>query len=232
MEIDHLHLRTASLSDLRAFYADTFECPVTKADSTEFTVRMGTTAVTFSAVTDRSKPFYHFAINIPPNQFDDAVTWLADRVELLVDPETGERKIFSELFNSHQVYCLDPANNIVELIARHDLSNDAERSFGSGSFRQVSEIGFPVSDNRHAVQAIGDIVEVSLYNGDDVSTVPNDQNFTAVGDDYGMFIVVQRGRQWFLPQNQAAEVYPITIGTSEATSEYTFPDLPYRIYPA
>lgn len=232
MKIDHLQLKTTRLSALRAFYTDTFDCSVTTGNSEAFTVEIGTTEVTFSAVDDGSDPFYHFAINIPQNQFDDATTWLADRVDLLVDADTGEREFFSESWNTHQVYCLDSADNIVELIARHDLANDAERPFGSENFRRVSEIGLPVPDNRHAVRVIGDNAGVSLYSGDDTSTVPEDESFTAVGDDYGMFIVVEQGRQWFPTRNQAAEVHPITVGLSDATGEYTFPDLPYRIYPS
>lgn len=232
MEINNIHLKTAHLNDLREFYADTFDCPITNPHAEEFTVKIGTTDVTFSEADDGTNPFYHFAINIPQNQFDDAVTWLSDRVELLSYQETGDQEFFSEDWNTHQVYCLDPADNIVELIARHDLSNDSERPFGSESFLQISEIGLPVPDNRHTVQAIGDNVEVSLYNGDDTSTVPEDESFTAVGDDYGMFIVVEQGREWFPTRNQAAEVYTITVGISEATGEYTFPNLPYRIYPS
>jgi catechol-2,3-dioxygenase len=96
MEIDTLHLRTAHLSALRTFYADTLDCSVTNADANEFTIEIGTTDVMFSAVDDGSAPVYHFAINIPQNQFADAVTWLSDRVELLSDAENGEQEIFFE----------------------------------------------------------------------------------------------------------------------------------------
>lgn len=82
---------------------------------------------------------YHFAINVPQNQFEDAVTWLSDRVELLSDTETGDSEIFFEDWNAHAVYCLDPAGNLLELIARHDLSNDSDRPFGSENFLEVSE---------------------------------------------------------------------------------------------
>lgn len=232
MEFDHIHFKTVHLSALRAFYTDTFECPVTNVTPEEFTVNFGATAVTFTETDDGSDPFYHFAINVPQNQFDDAATWLADRVELLTESETGDRMFVGELFNSQQVYCHDPAGNIVELIARHDLSNDSDSPFSSESFREVSEIGLPVPDNKHAAQAIGNHVTVSLYNGDDVSAVTDDDQFTAIGNDRGTFIVVRQGRPWFPTRSQAAEVFPIAVGISEATSEYTFPGLPYRIFPS
>jgi hypothetical protein len=232
MELNHIRFKTAHLGDLRAFYADTFDCPVTNSLSDEFTVKIGTTDITFAAVDDGSDPFYHFAINIPQNQFNDAATWLADRVELLADPETGTRKFSSESSPYSQVYCLDPADNIVELIARHELSNDAERPFDSESFSQVSEIGLTVSDKERTVRSLTENIGVSLRDNADPSTITNNEDITPVGDDHGVFIVVQQGRQWFPTRNKAAEVYPITVGISKATSEYTFPDHPYRIYPS
>lgn len=231
MEIDNLHLRTAHLSDLRTFYADTLDCPVTNADAGEFTIEIGTTDVTFSGIDDRSDPSYHFAINIPQNQFDDARTWLSDRVELVSDAETGEHEIFFEDWNAHAIYGLDPANNLFELIARHDLSNDSDRLFGSEHFRRVSEIGLPVPNVRRAVEAIKDNVGVSLRNNR-ATAITDDASFAAVGDDHGLFIVVEEGRGWFPIRNQAAEVYPVTIGISDTTTEYAFPNLPYRIFPS
>lgn len=229
MEIDHLQLKTAHLSDLKSFYTDIFACPVTTVTSGEVTVEIGTTTITFSEVNDGSDPFYHFAINIPQNQFDDAVTWLADRAELLADPKTGDRDFHSENWNSHQIYCLDPADNIVELIARHGLFNDAECPFGSESFLEVSEIGLPVPDKEPAVRALTENIDVSLRDDYEASMIANDEDITPVGDDHGLFIVVKQGRRWFPTRNQPAEVYPIIVGIDETTGEYTFPDLPYRI---
>jgi catechol-2,3-dioxygenase len=231
MEIDNIQLKTAHLNDLKAFYADTVECPITPTHADEFTVQIGTTAVTFSKAADGTDPFYHFAIDIPRNQFDDAVTWLADRVELLSDPETGEREFISGDNKYQQVYCLDPADNILELIARHNLSNDSERPFGSENFRNVSEIGLPVPAVKRAVEALNDTVGVSPRDSR-VAEIPGDATFAAVGTDPGVFIVVTDGRVWFPTRNQAAEIHPVTIEISDTTNEYVFPNLPYRISPS
>lgn len=234
MEIHDIHLKTAHLTDLKTFYLDTFDCPITKSHTDEFTVQFGATDVVFSAADDGTDPSYHFAINIPQNQFDDAVTWLSDRVDLLADADTSEHEIFFEDWNAHAVYGLDPADNLLELIARHDLSNDSDRSFGSENFRRVSEIGMPVPNVRRAVEALRNNVGVSLR--DNRATVlTDDASFAAVGDDHGLFIVVEEGRGWFPvrnPRNQAAAVYPVTVGIPNMTTEYTFPHLPYRIVPS
>lgn len=220
MEIDHLQLKTSRLSDLRAFYTDTFGCSVTNINSGGFTVEIGTTDVTFSEVDDGTDPSYHFAINIPQNQFDDAVTWLSDRVEPLSDAETDEREVSFEEWNAHAVYGLDPADNLLELIARHDLSNESDRPFGSENFRRVSEIGLPVPSVRRAVEAIRDNVGVSLRNNH-AAAITDDDSFAAVGDDHGLFIVVEKDRGWYPTRNQPAEVYPVSVGISDTTTKYT-----------
>ena len=231
MKITNVHLKTAHLNDLKEYYADTVECPITNTDVREFTVTIGTTDIVFSEADDGSDPFYHFAINVPQNQFEDSVAWLSDRVELLSDAETGDSEIFFEDWNAHAVYCLDSAGNLLELIARHDLSNDSARPFGSENFLEVSEIGLPVPNVKRAVEAIGDNVGVSLRNNH-AATITDDTSFAAVGDDHGLFIVVEDGREWFAARNQTAEVYPVTVRISNTTTEYAFPDLPYRISPS
>ncbi len=234
MKIDNIHLKTAHLTDLKTFYTDTVECSLTNLSANEFTVHIGATDVIFSEVRDGTDPSYHFAINVPQNQFADAVTWLSDRVELLADPETGNQEIFFEEWNAHAVYGLDPGNNLLELIARHDLSNDADRPFGSDSFQRVSEIGLTVPNVRRAVEAISNNVGVTLRKNHP-APITDDTSFAAVGDDHGLIIVVEEGRGWFpvpTSRNQAATAYPVSIGTTETTNEYVFSKLPYQIVPS
>ncbi len=161
MKIDDLHLKTAHLTELKTFYTDTMECSLANSSANRFTVTIGATDVTFSESHGGNDPSYHFAITVPQNQFADAVTWLSDRVELLTNPETGEQEIFFEDWNAHAVYGLDPANNLFELIARHDLSNDSDRPFGSDSLLRVSEIGLAVPNVGRAVEAISNTVGVT-----------------------------------------------------------------------
>jgi catechol-2,3-dioxygenase len=234
MKIDDIHLKTAHLNDLKTFYTDTFDCSITNLSANEFTVHIGATDVTFSETTDGTDPSYHFAINVPQNQFADAVTWLSDRVELLADADTGDHEHFFEDWNAHAVYGLDPANNLLELIARHDLTNDSDRPFGSENFHRISEIGLSVPNVRRAVEALRNNVGVTLRKNH-TAPITDDTSFAAVGDDHGLFIVIEEGRGWFpvrTSRNQAAAAYPVIIGTSETTKEYAFPNLPYQIIPS
>ena len=48
-------------------------------------------------------------------------------------------------WNADALYFLDPAGNVVELIARHSLPNASDAPFGPDAFLEVSEVGMPVA---------------------------------------------------------------------------------------
>jgi hypothetical protein len=73
---------------------------------------------------------YHFAFNIPENQIRSAKEWLMPRTVLLKD-EQGNDYFQHSGWNSEAVYFKDPAGNILEFIARHDLSNAVDGDFDS-----------------------------------------------------------------------------------------------------
>lgn len=224
MRIDRLHLQTAHLEALSEFYAEKFELDVRSVEDDSVVVAFGETSVVFEPSPTGTNPYYHFAITVPSNRFDDAVAWLTDRVEPLTDPDTGEQTFFFEFMNAHAVYCLDPAGNVVELIARHDLP-DAAGAFDAGRFRRVSEIGLPTPAVPRTVEALEDAVGATRW---DEST----DEFAVVGDDEGLFIVVETGRPWYPTDTRASDRFPVTVVTSDAVDVRTFETLPYRIEPA
>ena len=55
-------------------------------------------------------------------------------------------------------------------------------------------------------------------------------HFTALGDDYGLFIVVKQGRAWFGAEDKHADLYPLAMTLHGVTEKLVkLPDLPYRI---
>src|ERR1044071_4210073 len=85
---------------------------------------------------------YHFAFNIPENQYHTAKNWISSRIPLLKD-KTGKEDFASESWNSDSIYFLDASGNILEFIARHNLQNATDGSFDSSQILNVSEIGLP-----------------------------------------------------------------------------------------
>jgi hypothetical protein len=118
----------------------------------------------------------HFAINVPPQRFEEAVEWARERAELVEDD------VPFEAWRARSAYFFDSGGNIVELIAR-------ERAPGEELFLEISEVGLPVGDVGAAVDWLESELGLPYFSG-------NRRDFAAVGDDRGLFIVVPVGRPW------------------------------------
>ena len=207
MHIDTLELLAPDLAALHAFYAATFGLPAEQtADS--LTIQVGGTRLTFAQAPAGWTERYHYAINIPENQFAAAKAWLAARVPLVTDAD-GTDTFFSTDWNADLCYYLDPAGNIGELIARHTLACASDAPFGPASLLTVSEIGLPTPDVPATVADLTAHLGVATY-GETSDT------FTPVGDEQGLFIVVRAGRIWFPDTGIPANPLPFTVTVRNA----------------
>ncbi|NJL28937.1 MAG: hypothetical protein HC897_14130 [Thermoanaerobaculia bacterium] len=171
---------------MQAFYARTLGLEVTPSDDRKsFAVTAGESVLEF--VEDSSQDAsYHFAFNVPENQFAQAKRWLAARTPLLRDSETGEDELFFESWNAHAVYFADPAGNIGELIARHTLPIRREGEFAPAQLLHVSEIGLVAPDPDRLARQL--IAEFGLSKYGPTSFF--------VGDELGLFVLPPVGRPW------------------------------------
>ena len=128
----------------------------------------------------------HFAVNVPPQRFEEAVDWARKRVELVDDD------VPFPAWRARSAYFFDPGGNIVELIAR-------ERAPGDELFLEISEVGLPVADVGAAVEWLEEELGLPHFSG-------NRRDFSAVGDDRGLFIVVPVGRPWLFTEEPAPDV--------------------------
>lgn len=228
MIITQLALRTASLTALRTFYNQRLDLPITDVRSSKFTIDIGKTCLTFSEATGGTDPFYHFAVNIPRNQFTSAKEWLANRVELL-RTEDGEDEFTFEFMNAKAVYFIDPAGNIVELIARQNLSNDSAQPFCEDEFLEISEIGLPVREVLSTARELETNLDIPLYEGYSEDFESSSQ-FTCMGDDHALLILVPIERPWFPTETQEAETHPTEVVlTGDRATQYEFSQLPYQL---
>ena len=127
----------------------------------------------------------HFAVNVPPGRFDEAVAWARERATLIQDD------VPFALWRARAAYYFDPAGNLVELIAR-------ERAPGDELLIEVSEVGLPVADVGAAVEFLEDELGLPHFSGDR-------EGFSAVGDDRGLFILVPVGRPWLFTDRPATD---------------------------
>jgi catechol-2,3-dioxygenase len=127
----------------------------------------------------------HFAVNVPPQRFEEAVAATRERVELLHDD------VPFPSWRARSAYYYDPGGNIVELIAR-------EGAPGTELVLGISEVGLPVDDVGAAVAFLEAELGVPHFDGDR-------RSFSAVGDDDGLFIVVPVGRPWLFTDRPASD---------------------------
>jgi hypothetical protein len=132
----------------------------------------------------------HFAINV--GRFDDAVDWARGQE----GAEFVEADVPFPHWRARAAYYYDPAGNLVELIAR-------ERAPGEGLLLEVSEVGLPVADVGAAVGFLETELGLSHFSGDR-------ENFSAMGDDHGLFILVPVGRHWRFTDRPASDA-PVRV---------------------
>ncbi len=140
-------------------------------------------------------------------KFEEAFQWLQGRVQLLWLDDY--KSYIADFVNWHarSAYFLDPAGNILELIARFDLNDEASEIFSSMQFRNISEIGLVFPD-----EGFGKNVDELLnnYKLQYFSKQPPLLHFRAIGDDEGLFIVVPENRNWFSTK-MASGIFPIEV---------------------
>ena len=221
---------SAPLNLMKEFYHGMLDFPVSREASNHISFQAGSTNLTFVKTTQRSaEPAYHFAFNIPENKVLSARNWQAERTSLIVphqphlhDPRFPEDIVHFSHWNAHSVFFYDPAENVVEYIARHDLNNSAEGPFTTNEILYASEIGFVVDDVR---QTAGDLSKASglqQYRG-------GSPQFTAIGDEHGLLLVMKRGRKAF-GQGKARDVFPTqAVIRGGRNGKYEIPGYPHQI---
>lgn len=192
-------LTAAPLDEMKAYYRDRLDFAVLAERDDELTVRGGLTIITFvTAPPEYGRPFYHFAFNIPEQKILAARAWQLERTPLfdtpdnLRDPDYPNDVRHFRSWNAHSVFFFDPAENVLEYIARHDLPATREQGttgdgFDVADILYASEIAF-VSDD--VIATAGELAanhEVKPYR-------PGNEQFHAMGDEEGLLLVFARGR--------------------------------------
>jgi len=224
-------LSAAPLAAMKDFYHQSLGLRV-EEKSERLTVHAGKTRLMFrKAPADAGKPFYHFAFNIPENKIVAAHRWQKERTPLLPIPKRLQDSKFPDEvvdyshWNAHSIFFFDPAGNVVEYIARHDLGNAAPGEFRSEDILYASEIAFVVDDVAATATKLRQFAGVDQYRG------ASDQ-FAAIGDEQGLLLVMKRGRviSFDAPEKKAVSIFRTTaVVRGDRPTRYLVPDFPYEI---
>lgn len=199
MKINELHLESSNLEDLFDFYAGKLEMPAA-LHGDQLLVRTANTRLFFhKSAEDR---LYHFALNIPKNKIESCHQWLKSRTDIL--PFEGEEIIHHENWNSHAVYAFDASKNIIEFITRPTVEEGADQDLfdPTEDVLNVSEIGLVV-DSIPVVRETVQGAEIDRFSG-------SDEYFSAFGSEEGLFITLDKQKDFWLPTDIKPEPFPFT----------------------
>jgi hypothetical protein len=195
--------------ELRNFYMDRLELDAEDRDggSGLVAVRVGSGILRFSEADPDAAPFYHFAFLVPGDRFEEAQSWLAERAQLLPDPETGNVIFDFDNWSALACYCLDPVGNIVELIAHRGVSETkTQQPFRGSDLVGFSELGLVVPDKAASAAELEQERRLHVWDGE----VNHPQRLAFVGERGRTFILSPIGRGW-LPTDRPAEMHPLRV---------------------
>ena len=221
MKIHEIYLQTSKSDELKAFYSRIIGLETNKDAQGNIVIATEKTRIVFETA-EKEDPFYHFAFNIPSNKINEAYNWLKQRVELLWLTDYKSYIADFSNWNAKSVYFIDPAGNIVELIARFDLHDNETAVFSAKQIRNVSEIGLvlPEATYENDIAAILSSYELSYF-----IKQPLLEKFRAIGDDEGLFVCVPENRAWYPPGDRIASLYPMKIIFEPRNKKYTYRSL-------
>lgn len=196
---------TDKLKSLKRFYRNVMELEVIQSTTEAFTIKVGDSTITFCQ-TDQPA-FYHFAINVPGNQFSLIKQWAAERLTL--NREKAIDQIYFQNFDADAIYFEDPAGNIIELIGRRN--RDVFGNVTVDSFLNVSEVGIVtphINDVGDQLQDFG----IPLWQGTEID--PESVNF--LGKDDHFIVLVPPERRWYFSAKDS-ETHPLEITLNDET---------------
>jgi catechol-2,3-dioxygenase len=225
--ISSLRLETiCPLGELQQFYEKVIGLIILESTRRTLVIQAGKSNITFNKVESDKRPFYHFAFNIPENKIESAFAWQRTRTPIVHPNLAGLKDSIVNFrhWNAHSVFFLDPAGNLLEYIARHDLKNSSAGDFSATDILYVSEIGFIVDDVQKTGAAFIKSLNLNSYR-------PAAEKFWPIGDEYGLLLMIEKGRVWVSNPNQTnnVDVFRTSVTINGSAMNWKSSDSPYEI---
>ncbi len=191
MKILELELLSDNITETESFYKEVLGLePYLKENGTLLFYQIGYTKLIFRK-SENVNPIYHFAIDVPNNRFDEGHYYMKGRVDII--PVHGGSNI-ADFRNWHarSFYFYDNNGNIVEFITRYENDTSSDISFSHKSYLSISEIGL-------VTRKVPDFADmfIAKFGIPVFHRQPRAERFTVLGDDEGLFILAEKGREWY-----------------------------------
>ena len=209
MQIKKLKIYTSKLSAQNRFYTEVLKLEKLNQTKNSVSYQIGRSVLEIEEVPDFTP--YHFAINIPANQENEALEWLKKWVEILKD---GNNEIQDfDFWNAKAMYFYDMDKNIVEFIARKNLDNRSEIEFNQNSLLEISEIGLPTGHIENKFKILNENIGLEIYSG-------SFDRFCAIGSENGLFICVDKNTKEWFPTTDKANPADFEVLINQNDKEY------------
>lgn len=214
MKIRKAVIYSSNIEEQSRFFSNLLSPEFVEQSGQGIKVKMGASELEVLQSSLAPESVYHIAFNIEPRLLRQSLHYLAASG---VDPIPFENKPVIDFpdWNAQSVYFKDADGNILEFIARYNLmTGNQDTIFIPQHILSISEVGIPVNDTKHFISAIE-----SLSNWRTWKT--NGPEFSAVGDEEGLLIVVKEPRNWF-PTPIAAKQLPVELALEGAGSNFEY----------
>ena len=205
MNIQQVTMYASNFEATKQFYLAHLAFPSNSEDEDSFSFQAGQTTVTFHKALEGETPFYHFAFNVPSNQFEVAKAWAKSKVTLSTDE--GDDEVYFEFIDAKSIYFEDPAGNIVEFICRFSDATASDEPFSATSLKKMSEMSLAV---RNKVEAFTLLHDAGIYKRNDEELSPTGLTFIGDRAEATYFLLVNEGRTWYFSSKPAVS-YPLSI---------------------
>jgi catechol-2,3-dioxygenase len=223
MHMTFLQLHTNNLPALQTFYA-ALGFTVSAHDQ-YIDIPIGTTLLRFHADDTPLSGGYHFAINVAVSDIAIVREWLSKHTPIIQSVQGTTIFQFDE-WQAHAIYCYDPDHNIVEFILRREIVIHPQSSFHATDSLCISEIGMACTDVPATIAQFRNSVAIPDF-------FSHNDEFWPIGDNHGLFIMVQSPRLWYPDTPVPAALLPVTVKFHTAPNQHWQLDgYPYRITPS
>ena len=239
MEIVRLEIFTNNIISTRNFWGEKIGLAevTSEASATKVTYKIGSSLLTFRFYS-RIDPFVnHFAISIPPNQIENALTWLKSKDIKIIKNEITVADIYANpVFNSKSIFFDDAVGNIVELIAFQNLGDafsekpiatPVDGPFSKDQLFNISQVSLPGINVRAAYDILHNVFEYDSLSRSTASYKPT-------GGPEGLVLLRLKSRPWLPTDNNYPPDVPsittLTIRRPIGFTKDTTIIMPQEIY--
>ncbi|HWJ79470.1 MAG TPA: glyoxalase [Niallia sp.] len=211
MDILTTKLKTHKLEDTKHFYKHILGFSIENEKPNSFQIQLGRSSIEFNDQDVVGEPYYHFACDIPSNQFLEAKKWVMSKTNLLT--ENGADEIAFTFSVAKSFYFEDPAGNIIEFIASLEDNPPSDIPFSLESIQKLSEMSLVVHDKMSVANLLK---KNKIVDRNDSEITSDSLSFMSDNKSKVYLLLAEPNRKWLF-SDKKSKVFPIDISLDSGT---------------